>query len=75
MGFGVVGSGTVELLDKNKDVIKNRCGQEIEVKYILDLRDFPDSPYKDKLTKSFEDILNDPEITVVAELMGGKTFA
>ncbi len=75
MGFGVVGSGTVELLDKNKDVIKNRCGQEIEVKYILDLRDFPDSPYKDKLTKSFDDILNDPEITVVAELMGGKTFA
>lgn len=75
MGFGVVGSGTVELLDKNRDVIKNRCGQEIEVKYILDLRDFPDSPYKDKLTKSFEDILNDPEITVVAELMGGKTFA
>ncbi len=75
MGFGVVGSGTVELLDKNKDVIKNRCGQEIEVKYILDLRDFSDSPYKDKLTKSFEDILNDPEITVVAELMGGKTFA
>ncbi len=75
MGFGVVGSGTVELLDKNKDVIKNRCGQEIEVKYILDLRDFPDSPYKNKLTKSFDDILNDPEITVVAELMGGKTFA
>ncbi len=75
MGFGVVGSGTVELLDKNKDVIKTRCGQEIEVKYILDLRDFPDSPYKNKLTKSFDDILNDPEITVVAELMGGKTFA
>lgn len=75
MGFGVVGSGTVELLDKNKDIIENRCGQEIEVKYILDLRDFPDSPYRDKLTKNFDDILNDPEITVVAELMGGKTFA
>lgn len=75
MGFGVVGSGTVELLYNNKDVIKTRCGQEIEVKYILDLRDFPDSPFRDKLTKNFEDILNDPEITVVAELMGGKTFA
>jgi len=75
MGFGVVGSGTVELLDKNKDIIENRCGQEIEVKYILDLRDFPDSPYRDKLTKNFDDILNDSEITVVAELMGGKTFA
>lgn len=75
MGFGVVGSGTVELLDTNKDIIETRCGQKIEVKYILDLRDFPESPYKDKLTKSFDDILNDPEITVVAELMGGKTFA
>ena len=75
MGFGVVGSGTVELLDKNKDIIETRCGQKIEVKYILDLRDFPESPYKDKLTKSFDDILNDPEITVAAELMGGKTFA
>lgn len=75
MGFGVVGSGTVELLDKNKDIIETRCGQKIELKYILDLRDFPESPYKDKLTKSFDDILNDPEITVVAELMGGKTFA
>ncbi len=75
MGFGVVGSGTVELLHNNMDVIKNRCGQEIEVKYILDLRDFPDSPFCGRFTKSFEDILNDPEITVVAELMGGKTFA
>lgn len=75
MGFGVVGSGTVELFYKNKDIIEKRSGREMDIKYILDLRDFPDSPYKDKLTKSFDDILNDPEITVVAELMGGKTFA
>lgn len=75
MGFGVVGSGTVELLDKNKDIIKKRCGKDVELKYILDLRDFPDSPYRDKLTKNFEDILCDPQISVVAELMGGKTFA
>lgn len=75
MGFGVVGSGTVELLDKNKDIIKKHCGKDAELKYILDLRDFPDSPYRDKLTKNFEDILCDPQISVVAELMGGKTFA
>ncbi len=75
MGFGVVGSGTVELLDKNKDIIKKHCGKDVELKYILDLRDFPDSPYRDKLTKNFEDILCDPQISVVAELMGGKTFA
>ena len=75
MGLGVVGSGTVELLDKNKDIIKKHCGKDVELKYILDLRDFPDSPYRDKLTKNFEDILCDPQISVVAELMGGKTFA
>ena len=75
MGFGVVGSGTVELLDKNKDIIKKHCGKDVELKYILDLRDFPDSPYRDKLTKNFEDILCDQQISVVAELMGGKTFA
>ena len=75
MGFGVVGSGTVELFYKNKELLEKRSGNRMDIKYILDLRDFPDSPYADKLTKSFEDILNDPEISVVAELMGGKTFA
>ncbi len=75
MGFGVVGSGTVELFYKNKDIIEKHCGKSVDIKYILDLRDFPDSPYRDKLTKNFEDILSDPEVSVVAELMGGKTFA
>lgn len=75
MGFGVVGSGTVELFYKNKELLEKRSGKEMDIKYILDLRDFPDSPYADKLTKNFEDILNDPEIKVAAELMGGKTFA
>lgn len=75
MGFGVVGSGTVELFYRNKDIIEKRSGTSIDIKYILDLRDFPDSPYRDKFTKSFDDILNDPEVTVAAELMGGKTFA
>lgn len=75
MGFGVVGSGTVELFYQNKDIIEKRCGRELDIKYILDLRDFPDSPFQDKFTKNFDDILNDPEIKVVAEVMGGKTFA
>lgn len=75
MGFGVVGSGTVELFYKNKDLIEKRCGHEMDIKYILDLRDFPESPFADKLTKNFDDILNDDEVKVVCELMGGKTFA
>ncbi|MCD7823275.1 MAG: homoserine dehydrogenase [Oscillospiraceae bacterium] len=75
MGFGVVGSGTVELFYQNKDVIEKRCGRELDIKYILDLRDFPGSPFESKFTKNFDDIYNDPEIKVVAEVMGGKTFA
>lgn len=75
IGHGVVGSGTVELLMKNKASIEKKIGREIEIKKILDLRDFPDSPYADKFTKNFDDILNDSEIEVVAEVVGGKTFA
>ncbi len=75
LGFGVVGSGTVELFYKNKELIEKRSGRQMDIKYILDLRDFPDSPFKDKFTKRFEDIENDPEITVAAEMMGGQTFA
>ena len=71
LGHGVVGSGVVELFHKNKDSIEARAGQHMEVKYILDIRDFPDLPYHDKFTKDFQLILNDPEITVVAEVMGG----
>lgn len=75
MGFGVVGSGTVELFYKNKDLIEKRSGRQMDIKYILDLRDFPNSQFKDKFTKNFDDIINDPEIKVAAEVMGGKTFA
>ncbi len=70
MGFGVVGSGVGELLLTNGDGIAKKAGEKIEVKYILDLRDFKDSPYK-CFTKDFNDILNDPEIEVVVEAMGG----
>ncbi len=70
MGHGVVGSGVVELLMKNSESITKKAGQEIEVKYILDLKEF-DVPYKDKFTKDFNVILNDPEVSIVAEVMGG----
>ncbi len=71
MGYGVVGSGTVEVFYKNHESIKEKIGDDIELKYILDLRDFDDSPYKDKFIKDFNIILNDDEISVVAEVIGG----
>jgi len=71
LGFGVVGSGVVEVLDKNSGMIAKNAGQGVRVKYILDVRDFPDSPYKDLIIKDFETILNDSNISVVAEVIGG----
>ena len=71
LGHGVVGSGTVEVFDKNIDKIKRLFGVDAKIKTILDLREFPDSPYADKFTKNFDDILNDSEIDIVAEVMGG----
>ncbi|MCM1133591.1 MAG: homoserine dehydrogenase [Ruminococcus flavefaciens] len=71
LGHGVVGSGVAELFYKNKKNIEKRAGCEMDIKYILDLRDFPNLPYSDKFTKNFDDILNDDEVTAVAECMGG----
>ena len=71
LGFGVVGSGTAEVLTENKAIIQERLGCEYQIRYILDLRDFPDSPFGDLVTHDFNTILNDPEVTVVAEMMGG----
>ncbi len=71
LGHGVVGSGVVELFYKNRKSIEKHAGTEMDIKYILDLRDFPDSPYADKFTKNFEDIVNDDEVVSVAECMGG----
>ena len=70
MGFGVVGSGVGEIITKSPDGLKSRCKEEIEIKRILDLREFPDSPFQ-CFTKDFNDILNDDEIGVVVEVMGG----
>ncbi len=71
MGHGVVGSGVAEILYSNPETIANRVKEEIVVKRILDLREFPDSPYADRFTKDFEEILADDSIKVVAEVMGG----
>ena len=71
LGFGVVGSGTAEVLTENKKIIESRLGCEYSIKHILDLRDFPDSPFSSLITHSFDDILNDPEVSIVAEMMGG----
>ena len=70
MGHGVVGSGVAEILINHKERIENRVENEINVKHILDLRDF-DVPYSDKFTKDFNDIINDSSVSVVAEVMGG----
>jgi len=71
LGFGVVGSGTAEVLTANQKIIEERCGCKYNIKYILDLRDFPDSPFADKVVHDFNVILNDPEVSIIAEMMGG----
>lgn len=71
MGHGVVGSGVAEILLTHKESLKKKVHEEINIKHILDLRDFPDLPYSDKFTKDFNDIVNDDEVKVVAEVMGG----
>ena len=71
LGFGCVGSGTAEVLTENKKLIEGRLGCEYQIKYILDLREFPDSPFGSLVVHDFNTILNDPEVSVVAEMMGG----
>lgn len=71
LGYGTVGSGVVEVLETNKESIKKRAGKEIEVKSVLDLRDFPGDPVQEKIVHNIDDIINDPEIEVVVEVMGG----
>lgn len=71
MGYGTIGSGVVDVLRINKEKIAKRAGEEIEVKYILDLRDFPGDPMEDKIVHDYETIVKDPEIGIVVETMGG----
>ncbi|MGE4549565.1 MAG: homoserine dehydrogenase, partial [Intestinibacillus sp.] len=71
MGHGTVGSGVYEVMQMNAEKIAASLGEPMEVKYVLDLRDFAHLPYGDKFVTDFSVIENDPEITVVAEVMGG----
>ena len=71
LGFGVVGSGTAEVLTENKKLIEQHCGEEISIKYILDLREFPNHPLGKCVVHDINVILQDPEVALVAEMMGG----
>lgn len=71
MGYGTIGSGVVEILDRNKEVIAKKVGEPVSVKYILDLREFPGTPVEDKIVHDFSVIVDDPEVSMVIETMGG----
>lgn len=71
LGHGVVGSGVAEILLTHKQKLFAHVGEDIYIKHVLDLREFPDSPIADRFTKNFEDIINDIDVRVVVEVMGG----
>ena len=71
MGHGVVGSGVAEILINHNSLVNQKIKDEIEIKYILDLRDFDNLPYSDKFIKNFEIIANDDDVKIVVEVMGG----
>ena len=71
MGYGTIGSGVVDVLRINKEKITKRAGEPVDVKYILDLREFPGDPMEDAIVHDYQTIVNDPEIGIVVETMGG----
>ncbi|MDY5845362.1 MAG: homoserine dehydrogenase [Bariatricus sp.] len=71
LGYGTVGAGVVEVLEVNRELITKRADKEIDVKYVLDLRDFPGQKIQEKIVHDYDVILNDPEIEIVVEVMGG----
>ena len=71
MGFGTIGSGVAEVLDINKKSIAARVGDEVELKYVLDLRDFEGDPIQEKIVHDYKVIAEDPEVSIVVETMGG----
>lgn len=75
LGLGTVGSGVAEVLTKNADSIRKKAGEPVEIKYILGRHDYPDSPFRDLVVQDFSVIEQDPEVTVVAECIGGTDAA
>jgi len=71
LGYGTVGSGVLEVIEKNRDIINNKAVRDIQVKYVLDLRDFPGEPVESILVHDFNIILEDEEVNVICETMGG----
>ena len=71
LGYGTVGAGVYRVLNMNRETIARRTGEEIYVKYVLDLREFPGDPAQEVLTHDYNDILSDPEVKIVVETMGG----
>lgn len=71
LGYGTVGSGVVEVINTNQMIIDKKANEHIDIKYVLDLRDFPNDAIQQKITHNFDDILNDSSIEVVVEVMGG----
>ena len=75
LGFGVVGCGVAEVIEMNKERIAKRLGEELRVKKILDIREFPDSPFAALVTNKKEEVFDDPEISIVVETIGGERIA
>ncbi len=71
MGYGTIGSGVAEILEVNKEVVAKRCGEALELKYVLDLRDFEGDPIADKIVHDYKTIAEDEEVAIVVETMGG----
>lgn len=71
LGYGTVGSGVVEVLEKNREIIAKRAGEEIQVKYVLDRKDFSGTPIENIIVNDFEQIVQDEEIKIVVEVLGG----
>lgn len=71
VGFGTVGVGVAEILERNRASIAKKAGEELELAYVVDLRDMPDSPFASKMVKDFALVENDPEVSIVVEAIGG----
>ena len=71
LGYGTVGSGVVEVIEKNKEMVNKKSTHNLNIKYILDLRDFPGDPYEEKVVHDMDIILGDSEISIICETMGG----
>ena len=71
LGYGTVGSGVVEVIQTNQEIVNKRAGQEVNIKYVLDLREFEGDPIRKILVHDYDTILNDKDVKVVVEVMGG----